>query len=79
MSQSGPAGPGWRPLTLQLGGRSVSGAFQVVLMPIVGRFGGRFDQRVLLAIGIVGVTISLWMNASDLRLLYSRMPSGCLA
>ncbi len=41
----------------------VSGAFQIVLMPIVGRFGGRFDQRVLLAIGIAGVTTSLWMNA----------------
>lgn len=41
----------------------VSGAFQIVLMPIVGRFGGRFDQRVLLAIGITGVAISLWMNA----------------
>lgn len=41
----------------------VSGAFQIVLMPIVGRFGGRFDQRVLLAIGITGVAYSLYMNA----------------
>lgn len=41
----------------------VSGAFQVVLMPLVGRFGGRFDQRVLLALGISGVALSLWMNA----------------
>ncbi|MDB4942255.1 MAG: Drug resistance transporter EmrB/QacA subfamily [Labilithrix sp.] len=41
----------------------VSGAFQIVLMPLVGRFGGRFDQRVLLAIGIVGVALSLYMNA----------------
>ncbi len=41
----------------------VSGGCQVVLMPLVGRFGGRFDQRVLLAIGIVGVAVSLWMNA----------------
>ena len=41
----------------------VSGAFQIVLMPLVGRFGGRADQRVLLALGIVGVAISLWMNA----------------
>lgn len=41
----------------------VSGAFQIVLMPVVGRFGGKADQRVLLAIGIVGVAISLWMNA----------------
>ena len=41
----------------------VSGAFQIVLMPVIGRFGGRFDQRVLLAFGIVGVALSLWMNA----------------
>jgi DHA2 family multidrug resistance protein len=41
----------------------VSGAFQIVLMPLVGRFGGKADQRVLLALGIVGVAISLWMNA----------------
>ena len=41
----------------------VSGAFQIVLMPIVGRFGGRFDQRVLLWFGIIGVALSLWMNA----------------
>ncbi|MBS2013221.1 MAG: DHA2 family efflux MFS transporter permease subunit [Deltaproteobacteria bacterium] len=40
-----------------------SGAFQIVLMPVVGRFGGRFDQRVLLAIGIAGVATSLFMNA----------------
>ena len=43
MSQSGPAGPGWRPLTLQLGGRSVSGAFQVVGVEVhvVGDGGAR--------------------------------------
>ncbi len=41
----------------------VSGAFQIVLMPLVGRFGGKADQRVLLALGIIGVAISLWMNA----------------
>jgi DHA2 family multidrug resistance protein len=41
----------------------VSGAFQIVLMPLVGKFGGKFDQRVLLALGIVGVSTSLWMNA----------------
>jgi DHA2 family multidrug resistance protein len=40
----------------------VSGVFQVVLMPLVGRFGGRFDQRVLMLIGIIGVATSLWMN-----------------
>ncbi len=41
----------------------VSGMFQIVLMPLVGRFGGKADQRVLLALGIVGVALSLWMNA----------------
>jgi DHA2 family multidrug resistance protein len=41
----------------------ISGVFQVVLMPLVGRFGGKVDQRMLLAVGIVGVAISLWMNA----------------
>lgn len=40
-----------------------SGAFQIVLMPLVGRFGGKVDQRLLLALGIVGVATSLWMNA----------------
>jgi DHA2 family multidrug resistance protein len=40
-----------------------SGGFQIVLMPLIGRFGTRFDQRMLLAIGICGVTTSLWMNA----------------
>lgn len=41
----------------------ISGAFQVVLMPLVGRYGGKADQRLLLALGIVGVAYSLWMNA----------------
>lgn len=41
----------------------LSGAFQIVLMPLVGRFGGRFDQRVLMFFGIVGVAASLWMNS----------------
>ena len=41
----------------------VSGMFQIVLMPLVGRFGGKFDQRMLLFIGIAGVSISLFMNA----------------
>jgi DHA2 family multidrug resistance protein len=41
----------------------VSGSFQMLLMPIVGRFGGRFDPRLLLGIGIAGVSASLWMNA----------------
>lgn len=41
----------------------VSGAFQVVLMPLVGRFSGKVDQRALLLLGIGGVAVSLWMNA----------------
>lgn len=40
-----------------------SGASQIILMPIVGRFGARFDQRRLLLIGVVGVATSLWLNA----------------
>jgi DHA2 family multidrug resistance protein len=41
----------------------VSGAFQIVLMPLVGRFGGKLDQRMLLAVGILGVAASLWMSS----------------
>lgn len=40
-----------------------SGAFQIFLMPLVGRFGSKVDQRKLLALGISGVAISLFMNA----------------
>jgi DHA2 family multidrug resistance protein len=40
-----------------------SGAFQIFLMPIVGRFGGKVDARKMLAVGICGVATSLWMNA----------------
>ena len=32
-------------------------------MPLVGRFGSKIDQRVLLFFGVVGVATSLWMNA----------------
>ncbi|MCU0683289.1 MAG: DHA2 family efflux MFS transporter permease subunit [Polyangiaceae bacterium] len=41
----------------------VSGAAQVVLMPVVGRLVNRVDPRALLAPGIAGVALSLWMNA----------------
>jgi DHA2 family multidrug resistance protein len=41
----------------------VSGAFQIVLMPLVGRFGGKVDPRVLMFFGILGVAASLWMNS----------------
>ncbi|MFO0738492.1 MAG: DHA2 family efflux MFS transporter permease subunit [Labilithrix sp.] len=40
-----------------------SGAFQIFLMPLVGRFGGKIDARKMLAVGITGVAISLFMNA----------------
>ena len=41
----------------------ISGAFQIVLMPLIGRFGGKADQRVLLFLGIIGVSLSLYMNS----------------
>jgi DHA2 family multidrug resistance protein len=41
----------------------VSGAAQIVLMPVVGRLTGKVDPRALLALGIGGVAASLWMNA----------------
>src|SRR5262249_32233405 len=41
----------------------VSGLAQIVLMPIVGRLTGRIAGRALLFVGIVGISISLWLNA----------------
>jgi MFS transporter, DHA2 family, multidrug resistance protein len=41
----------------------VSGAPQIPLLPLIGRFSGRVDQRALLLLGLAGVTVSLWMNA----------------
>jgi len=41
----------------------VAGAVQIVLLPLVGRIVGRLDTRLLLAAGIVGVAVSLWLNA----------------
>jgi DHA2 family multidrug resistance protein len=41
----------------------VTGGIQLVIMPLVGRFGGKVDGRTLLVFGIAGVTASLWMNA----------------
>jgi MFS transporter, DHA2 family, multidrug resistance protein len=41
----------------------LSGVAQIVLMPLVGRFGGKLDQRMMLGLGIAGVALSLWMNA----------------
>jgi MFS transporter, DHA2 family, multidrug resistance protein len=40
-----------------------SGVVQIPLLPLIGRFSGRVDQRALLLLGIAGVTASLWMNA----------------
>ncbi|HEU4537074.1 MAG TPA: DHA2 family efflux MFS transporter permease subunit [Polyangiaceae bacterium] len=41
----------------------VSGAAQVVMMPVIGRLTGKVDPRALLALGVVGVAASLWMNS----------------
>lgn len=38
-----------------------AGVIQVFLMPLIGKFSGRFDPRKLMLIGIVGVSISMWM------------------
>lgn len=40
----------------------VAGLVQIVGMPLVGRFGGRFDGRVLLFFGVLLVALSLWMT-----------------
>ncbi|HEY3360031.1 MAG TPA: DHA2 family efflux MFS transporter permease subunit [Polyangia bacterium] len=41
----------------------VSGSIQLVLLPLVGRIVGKVDTRLLLTTGILGVALSLWMNA----------------
>jgi DHA2 family multidrug resistance protein len=40
----------------------IAGTLQIVLMPLIGRFAPLFDGRKLVAIGVVGSTIALWMN-----------------
>jgi DHA2 family multidrug resistance protein len=40
----------------------VAGTIQIVLMPLLGKFSGRADGRVLVAFGIVAACLSLWMN-----------------
>jgi DHA2 family multidrug resistance protein len=40
----------------------VAGCCQIVMMPILGRLMSKVDPRIFLGIGIVGVTLSLWMN-----------------
>ncbi len=41
----------------------VSGAIQLVLLPMVGKVVGKFDARLFLVVGIIGVATSLWLNA----------------
>jgi DHA2 family multidrug resistance protein len=45
--------------TLMLQGSCV----QILVMPMVGRFGTKYDARILIAIGILTMTYSLWLNA----------------
>ena len=40
----------------------VAGSIQIVMMPLLGKFSGKFDGRKLLAFGILGTCVSLWMN-----------------
>ncbi|MFP2933696.1 DHA2 family efflux MFS transporter permease subunit [Pyxidicoccus sp. 3LG] len=37
-------------------------AIQLLLMPLIGRFGSRVDGRVLVGAGILGMCLSLWTN-----------------
>lgn len=39
-----------------------AGTIQIALMPLIGKFGNRFDGRYLLVFGILGASLSLWMN-----------------
>jgi DHA2 family multidrug resistance protein len=39
-------------------------AIQLLLMPLIGKFGSRFDSRALVAFGVCVLTVSLWMNGS---------------
>jgi MFS transporter, DHA2 family, multidrug resistance protein len=41
----------------------VAGLVQIVLMPMIGKFVSKVDQRGMLVFGILGTTASLWMNA----------------
>ena len=38
-----------------------AGSLQIFLMPLIGRFSGRFDPRKMIFFGITMVSISLWM------------------
>ncbi|MBJ6761442.1 DHA2 family efflux MFS transporter permease subunit [Myxococcaceae bacterium JPH2] len=37
-------------------------AIQILLMPIIGKFGNKVDGRMLIAFGICGMSLSLWTN-----------------
>jgi DHA2 family multidrug resistance protein len=39
-----------------------AGGIQIVMMPFVGKLAGKIDGRPMLAVGIVLVTVSLWMT-----------------
>jgi DHA2 family multidrug resistance protein len=40
----------------------VAGTIQIVMMPLLGKFSGKADGRALVAFGILGACLSLWMN-----------------
>ncbi|WP_233595991.1 MULTISPECIES: DHA2 family efflux MFS transporter permease subunit [Corallococcus] len=37
-------------------------AIQILLMPLIGKFGGKVDGRFLVALGVIGMSVSLWTN-----------------
>ncbi|WP_233612239.1 DHA2 family efflux MFS transporter permease subunit [Corallococcus sp. AB045] len=37
-------------------------AIQILLMPLIGKFGGKVDGRFLIGFGILGMSLSLWTN-----------------
>jgi DHA2 family multidrug resistance protein len=39
-----------------------AGAIQLFVLPIASRFGNRIDGRLMVGAGMVGLTVSLWMN-----------------
>ncbi|MBZ4407566.1 DHA2 family efflux MFS transporter permease subunit [Myxococcus sp. XM-1-1-1] len=48
---------------LDIGLVFLKGSFiQVLLMPLIGKFGGKVDGRMLVGVGILGMCLSLWTN-----------------
>ncbi|NBD07411.1 DHA2 family efflux MFS transporter permease subunit [Corallococcus sp. Z5C101001] len=37
-------------------------AIQILLMPLIGKFGGKVDGRYLIGFGVLGMSLSLWTN-----------------